>query len=224
MILSRRRYNMNYIIKHIRVGHPNRPGYSLKDIKAIVVHYTQNDIPQADALFHFKYLNRPYVIRYDENERIKFFEQNGFTSFRFGSAHVFCDMDNVVETIPLDEVAWGCGDKNYNGGYKNVAYTIFKSRQNFHTINIEICNNNKIKNSLEDWDKAVENAKKVIEKICLDKNFKINIEKSLIPQKITSLENNEILLLRHYDITGKLCPKPFIDDLGAWKNFLNFFS
>jgi N-acetylmuramoyl-L-alanine amidase CwlA len=27
------------------------------------------------------------------------------------------------------------------------------------------------------------------------------------------------MLLRHYDITGKVCPKPYVDDPKAWQDF-----
>jgi len=217
---------MNYILKHINPKHPNRPGYKLKGLKAIVVHYTQNDIPQADALFHYQYINRPYIIKYNEQKKAIFFEKNGITPFRFGSAHVFCDMNTIVETIPLDEVAWSCGDKNYNGGYKPVAYSVFQGQQNFYTINVEICNNDVIKNSTEDWEKSVENAKLFIKNFIQQHNFTIDIEKSLQPQSILphSLTSQTILLLRHFDITGKICPKPFIDSLQTWRNFVLSFT
>ena len=26
-------------------------------------------------------------------------------------------------------------------------------------------------------------------------------------------------VIRHYDVTGKVCPKPFVDDEKAWKEF-----
>ena len=31
------------------------------------------------------------------------------------------------------------------------------------------------------------------------------------------IENSDII--RHYDVTGKNCPEPFVRDVKAWKNF-----
>mgnify|MGYP000903184598 FL=1 len=217
---------MNYIIKHIDKFHPNRPCIPLQSIKAIVIHYTQNDMPQADAVFHYKYLNRPYITKINEQQKKLFFEKDGITPFRYGSAHVFCDMNNIIETIPLNEVAWSCGDKNYKRDYKPIAYNIFQKKQNYQTINVEICNNDIIKKSQIDWQGAVENAKLFIKDYLRKNNLKIDIEKSLNPQivKPIELKENNILLLRHFDITGKICPKPFIDSIEEWQNFIKSFT
>lgn len=212
---------MNYILKHIEKYHPNRPGIKLKGIKAIVVHYTQNDLPQATALFHYEYLNRKYVTRKNESGKIIYYEKDGVTPFRFGSAHVFCDIENIVETIPLNEVSWGCGDKNFNGGYKEIAYKLFNGKQNYYTINVEICNYDVIKNSDEDWNKSVDNARNFIKFYCEKNNLRINIDKSLSLQSVNNLNDNDVLILRHFDITGKMCPLPFVKDFKKWENFVN---
>jgi hypothetical protein len=47
------------------------------------------------------------------------------------------------------------------------------------------------------------------------------IEASLNPQFFFGpVGKDEMLLLRHYDITGKLCPKPFVDDHRTWEEFV----
>ena len=207
---------MDVIKAHIPKGHPNRPGTKLSALKAIVIHYTQNDNPGATDTMNVKYIGRKYVKK--EN---KSFESDGVTPFRFGSAHVFCDMDSVTEAIPLDEVAWGCGDKNYKGGYQRIAEKVFKRRQNFETISVEICNNDAIKNSPEDWEKAVANAMQWVIIFLQEYNLKVDFTGSIYPQAVEEApEAGKILLLRHYDITGKICPKPFVYQPKEWEKFI----
>jgi len=219
---------------HIPVGHPNRPGTKLSALKAIVIHYTQNDSPKATSSMNIRWIGRVWETgEYWSNAQgrklvgpIERGSQgkgpNGLgIAFRYGSAHVFCDMDMVMEAIPLDEVAWGCGDKNYKGGYQKVAGTVFKNRQNFETISVEICNNDVIKNSDEDWEMAVEMAKQWVINFLSTFNLKVDTVGSLFPQMVAEAPPaGTVLLLRHYDITGKICPKPFVDDSKQWKKFV----
>lgn len=208
---------MEVIKNHIPFGHPNRPGKKLEALKAIVIHYTQNDRPGATDTMNVQYIGRKYV-----KKDGKSFESDGVTPFRFGSAHVFCDTDSVTEAIPLDEVAWGCGDKNYKGGYQRIAERVFKRRQNYETISVEICNNDVIKDSDEDWQAAVENAQNWLIEFLLSFNLKVDKVGSLYPQGVDEApEPGTILLLRHYDLTGKICPKPFVDITADWKQFVN---
>lgn len=207
---------MDVVKAHILKGHPNRPGTKLSALKGIVIHYTQNEHPTATDTAGVRYIGRKYVVKEDKR-----YEADGETPFRFGSAHVFCDMDSITEAIPLYEVAWGCGDKNYKGGYQRVAEKVFKRRQNFETVSVEICNNDVIKNSSEDWDKAVTNALLWTAAFIHECNLQVDVNASLKPQLVNEpLESGKILLLRHYDITGKICPKPLVDDPAAWEKFV----
>lgn len=207
---------MDVIKAHISAGHPNRPGTKLSTLKAIVIHYTQNDNPGATDTMNVKYIGRKYVKK--DNKK---YEADGVTPFQFGSAHVFCDMDSITEAIPLDEVAWGCGDKNYKGDYQRIAEKVFKRRQNFETVSVEICNNDVIKNSPEDWEAAVENAKQWVIEFMNTYNLKLDVDGSMAPQAVDDPPPaGTVFLLRHYDITGKICPKPFVDTPKEWKEFI----
>ena len=211
---------MNILKSHIPSGHANRPGKKLSALKAIVVHYTQNDSPAATAAMNVMYIGRKFVKK-EVDGVIKKFEKDGETPFSFGSAHIFCDMNVCIEAIPVDEVAWGCGDKNYKGGYQRIAEKIFKRRQNFETVSVEICNNDVIKNSDEDWKMSVENAKQWIIEFLTTYNLKVDKNGSLSPQSLEEAPPaGTVLLLRHFDLTGKNCPKPFITDVPSWKKFV----
>ena len=184
----------------IPLYHPNRPGIKLETVKAIVIHYTGNSEPGADAMANIKYIGRKYI------KKMNTFFEFDTIGFRYGSAHIFCDENCVRQAIPLDEVAWSCGDRPqpYTSVFKGqlpLAKQLFDNRQNYQTISVEICNN-------ENWIKACENAIQFCQWYLSENNLfgKISV--------------GDFSILRHYDLTGKICPKPFVDDLQAWGKFL----
>jgi len=202
------------------VGHPNRSGKKLESLKAMIIHYTQNESLGATDLMNAKYIGRKYIKK-TINEEQKSFEADGKTPFSFGSAHVFCDMDSITLAIPTDEVSWGCGDRNFKGGQQPVAATVFNKRANYHTVSVEICNNDIIKNSDEDWKGSVATAKQWTIDFIKSKGLKVDVAGSLAPQTLkTGPKAGEILILRHHDVSGKNCPAPFIKDKVAWEAFV----
>lgn len=207
---------------YIPVGHPNRPAKRIIDLRAIVVHYTANDRPGADDEFTARYFGRPWKIKGAE-----IYEANGTTPFRYGSAQVIADADSIVETMPLDYVAWGCGDRHLprnNGadGQSLLARDVLDGRPNYHTLNIEICNNDTIPNSDEDWWHACGNAADWITNHLIRQDLTIDLPHSILPQTCTTkVQPGKVLLLRHYDITGKACPRPFIGEHQVdWESFV----
>lgn len=98
-------------------------------------------------------------------------------------------------------------------GQQPIAKTLFQNRQNHYITSVEICNN-------RNWDLAVENAGNWIAGYLKSLNLHIDLTGSLDPQNILSLAAENILILRHYDLTGKTCPKPFIDNFPAWTTFV----
>jgi len=202
-------------------GHPNRPGKKLEALKAIVFHYTANDSPEMGALNTIKYFNRKYIRTADSI----FFERNGMERFRFGSTHYIADAFDVYCCIPPDEIAYACNDRSlpYTKEWKGqqpAASKIFQNRQNFQSISIEICNNDIIPQSNKDWEMACNNAIEWAIEFIKWNSKKINLEISLNPQNFVTMRNDEILLLRHFDLTGKICPKPFIDNPDSWHVFV----
>lgn len=177
----------------IPVGHPNRPGIKIKPI-AVVIHYTANDSPAATDTANVKYASRAYKRINGVN-----YEADGKTKFRCGSAQWYIDQDSATVAIPAGEVAWGCGDKQLprnNGcnGQTPIARDTFHYKQNYLTINYEICNN-------ADWNKAVANAIEIVAKDMIRFNINVN------------------MMFRHHDISGKNCPAPFVSNPQAWINF-----
>ena len=94
------------------------------------------------------------------------------------SSHYFVDDDSVTQSVPDNYIAWHCGTKKT---YKH------KECRNANSIGIEICDD--VKNgTIYPSTKTIENAIELTEML---------MEKYNVPK-----EN----VIRHYDVTGKLCP------------------
>ena len=210
---------MKQYVSMVPKGHPNRPGLKLEALKAIVVHYTGNEHPTMTDTANVRWISRSYV-----NKGSKIYETDGVTPFRFGSAHVFFDMDSMTMALPLDEVAWGVGDRSHNKGFMPIAHSIFKQRQNYCTLSVEICNNDVVRNSTVDWDTAVINAREWIINHLIRIKTGIDLEGSLNPQKAVTIEKGKVLLLRHFDITGKNCPAHFVKHKAEWETFVRYVA
>jgi N-acetylmuramoyl-L-alanine amidase len=211
--------NLQINEKLIPLGHPNRPGTKLDQLLAGVVHYTANDAPGADDLMNAAYFGRSYK----RDVTGKCLEING-KKFAFGSAHAICDMDSVTHTIPYNEVAWGCGDRqlpwdSVYKGQKKLAHDIFGNRQNYLTVSWEICCNDQIHTSGAedtmndpDWEGACQVCRWEIAKFLAERKLKPIFE-------LRRPGPGEFLIVRHYDLTGKNCPAPFVKSLDEWKRF-----
>jgi len=101
---------MKIIEDFIPAGRRNRPGTKLTGPKYITIHDTANPAKGANALMHAKYLKRDDAAN------------------RPASWHFTVDDQNVVQHIPLNEVAWHAGDGSKGPG-------------NTSSIAIEICEN-----------------------------------------------------------------------------------
>lgn len=114
------------------------------------------------------------------------------TTDRAASAHYIVDDHEIVQCIPENEMAYHVGAKTY----KQEAVQRLGKYPNNCTIGIEICVNED-----GDWDKTYQRTVELVVDILLRHGL---------------FTNN---LWRHYDITGKDCPKPLLDP-DKWKQFL----
>lgn len=113
------------------------------------------------------------------------------------SAHYFVDDDSITRSVPDDYIAWAVGGSKYKytkGG------TFYGKCTNANSISIELCDTKK--NGVYDFTEAtIKNAADLVK--LLMKKYNVPVER----------------VIRHYDVTGKVCPKPFVDDEKAWKEF-----
>ena len=123
---------------------------------------------------------------------------NYFANNKVGvSAHYFVDDDVIINSVPDDYIAWSVGGNKYK--YTKGA-TFFGKCTNANSISIELCDTKK--NGVYDFTEVtMKNAADLVK--LLMKKYTVPVER----------------VIRHYDVTGKVCPKPFVDDEKAWKEF-----
>lgn len=110
---------------------------------------------------------------------------------RKASAHYFVGRDGVFQSVQDIHTAWHCGGSSYKHKYC----------RNANSIGIEMCS------------KIDGNGKYYIENSVIDNA--IDLTKHLM-DKYNIPSNN---VIRHYDVTGKACPEPFVRDENLWENF-----
>lgn len=108
---------------------------------------------------------------------------------RNASAHYFVDENGIYQCVKDNDVAWHCGANNYKHPYC----------RNSNSIGIELCSRKT--NNYYFKDETVTNA--------------VNLVKELMEKYNIPIEN----VIRHYDVTGKICPEPYVRDNKAWQNF-----
>lgn len=116
--------------------------------------------------------------------------------YRGASANWFVDDNEAVQVVKDSDRAWHCGDglKKGNGG------KYFNKCTNSNSIGIEMCcfmNNGKLDIS----EKTIANT--------------IELTKELMAKYNIPIEN----VIRHYDVTNKICPAPFVENESRWNDF-----
>lgn len=115
---------------------------------------------------------------------------------RSASAHYFVDENEVVQVVKDSDTAWHCGDslkKGNLGKWHNKCI-------NSNSIGIEMC------------------SKKVNGVFTIPKQTQdntIELVKSLMLKYNIPMEN----IIRHADVTNKICPEPFVRDESQWNEF-----
>jgi len=117
------------------------------------------------------------------------------TTDRNASAHYIIDDKNIIRCIPDDEIAYHVGASNYTAIGNQIredGYT-----PNYFLIGIEMC-----VNSDADWSKVYQNT--------------VELAAFLLKKHNLTIDD----MYRHYDITGKDCPKMMIAQK-EWDLFKN---
>ena len=138
------------------------------------------------------------VVHYTANDGTTATAQSNANYFaktdREASAHYIVDEgDTVYCCVPPSNAAWAVGDSG-KGRLKGIV-------TNFNSISVEMVSHSN-KDGYYIPSKTLSNAIELIRQLMSE--YKIPIGN----------------VVRHYDITGKLCPKPYVDE-GKWQGFLN---
>lgn len=118
------------------------------------------------------------------------------STYRGASAHYFVDEKSIWRCVEDKNIAWHCG-----GGLQGSnGHTYHNICKNSNSIGIEMCS--RISNGRYYFkDETIINC--------------IELTKYLM-NKYNIPESN---VIRHYDVTGKICPEPFVKSTSAWNNF-----
>lgn len=115
------------------------------------------------------------------------------------SAHYFVDDDSVTQSVYDNYVAWHCGGKRYKD-YKTTGGAKFYNKcTNTNSIGIELCDTKK-DGKYDFTDNTIKNAIELIKNKMSQYNIPID------------------RVIRHFDVTGKICPQPLITEK-SWKEF-----
>ena len=113
---------------------------------------------------------------------------------RGSSAHYFVDEKEIYRVVKDSDSSWHCGANKYYCGARNT-----------NSIGIEMCcylNNGK----LDIKEETIQHT--------------VALTKMLMKQYSIPLDR----VVRHYDVTHKNCPAPFVEDDHRWVDFKNRLS
>lgn len=108
------------------------------------------------------------------------------------SAHYFVDEHGAMQSVRECDTAWHCGARAY----------WHPECRNANSIGIEMCSRKRADGSYYILPETVANAAALAREIM--QRYGIDTEH----------------VLRHYDVTGKRCPMPWVDDPAQWAAFL----
>lgn len=108
------------------------------------------------------------------------------------SAHYFVDPNGVVQSVKDGDTAWHCG-RERGGSYYNDC-------RNANSIGIEMCS-------------VIRNGVYVIPEATVKRAAKLTRE--LMAKYHVPASH----VCRHYDVTHKQCPEPWVRDESQWKSF-----
>ncbi len=141
--------------------------YAIKEVRAIIAHWTANTDRGANAMANRNYFN---------------------LGLRAASAHYCVDDSTIVQCLFDNEVGYHVGATKYKSEGKRVMRG-YKT-PNYTTVGFEMC-----VNADGNWFKTYANSVQVAAWLLYKHGL-----------------NPETDLLRHYDITGKDCPKMMLEE------------
>ena len=112
------------------------------------------------------------------------------------SAHYFCDEYGAMQSVLECDTAWHCGARAY----------WHPECRNANSIGIEMCSRKRADGSYYILPETVANA--------------ATLAKGIMQRYGIDTEH----VVRHYDVTGKRCPMPWVDDPAQWAAFKDMLT
>lgn len=110
------------------------------------------------------------------------------------SAHYFVDESEVWQSVPDDRIAWHCGGGLQGSG----GHAWYGKCKNANSIGVEICMQ----------DKQVRLRQASIDRAA-----------QLVRELMAEYDIPADHVIRHFDVTGKMCPAPMVSDRALWTAF-----
>lgn len=134
------------------------------------------------------------VIHYTANDGdTSYANTNYFKSYRDASAHYFVDETSVWQSIEDKNIAWHCG----------ANYYYHSECRNENSLGVELCSYINSSGNYAFKTGTVDNAGELVKELMAKYNVPI------------------ANIVRHYDVTHKVCPEPYVRDTAAWNSFKN---
>ena len=108
------------------------------------------------------------------------------------SAHYFVSRQSICKSVDVDYIAWHCGDRG-KGKFKDKV-------TNANSIGIELCSHKRSDGTYY-----------------FDRQTILHAQWLIFALKYTYGIDDD-MIVRHYDVTGKICPAPLIDE-SEWQTF-----
>lgn len=116
---------------------------------------------------------------------------------RLAGAHFFVDKQgNIARSITLNRTAWTVGGGKYNDCKTTGGGGYYGKCTNFNSVSIELCSSMDKEAYSKEQAAAVKRLIKYIRKYCPNANT----------------------VIRHFDVNGKHCPAPMMNEK-VWKKF-----
>lgn len=115
---------------------------------------------------------------------------------RGASAHYFVDDNKIVKSVRERDIAWAVGSRGYldqGSPYAKYGHKYFGKCTNSNSVSIEMCCK-KGSNGLYISKATLERTARLVQAI----------------QKRLGIDNDHVI--RHFDVNGKLCPLPYVQD------------
>ena len=138
-----------------------------------------------------KYIVWHYTANYGDTDEAngQYFKRKNLKS----SAHYFVDDDSITISVPDTYVAWSVGGSRYSNYKTTGGASLYKVCTNTNSLSIELCDT--LKNGRYDVsEKTLANA--------------IELTKDLMKKYNIPINN----VIRHFDVTGKICPAYYVDN------------
>ena len=123
----------------------------------------------------------------------KYFQRSGCQA----SANYFVDQNEVICSVKDEYAAWHCG-----GSLESNHHPLRGICTNTNSIGVELCS-------------IIQNGKYAF------KPETVNMAAKFVKELMAKYNIDIDHVVRHYDVTGKNCPAPFVEDESQWKKFKN---